>query len=96
VQSVHKATSKPSVSRLSRKCGILNISQPCRLPWPLTGLALIYLLMVLDITPFFLDFSLIQSFLLVDGSCSVTLLYEKEPILSSLLQGLKWFLVFIR
>jgi hypothetical protein len=27
----------PSVSRLSRKCGILNILKPYRPPWPVTG-----------------------------------------------------------
>jgi hypothetical protein len=29
------------VSRLSRQCGILNISQPYRPPWPVTGTALL-------------------------------------------------------
>jgi hypothetical protein len=32
----------PSMSRLSRQCGILNISQPYRLPRPSTGIALLY------------------------------------------------------
>jgi hypothetical protein len=31
----------PSVSRFSRHCGILNISQPYRPPWPITGVALL-------------------------------------------------------
>jgi hypothetical protein len=31
------------VSRLSRQCGILNISQPYRPPWPGTGIALLLL-----------------------------------------------------
>jgi hypothetical protein len=30
------------VSRLSRQCGILNISQPYRPPWPVAGIALLY------------------------------------------------------
>jgi hypothetical protein len=29
------------MNRISRQCGILSISQPHRLPWPVTGIALI-------------------------------------------------------
>jgi hypothetical protein len=36
------ATLPPSVSQLSRQCGILNISQPHSPPRPVTGIALLF------------------------------------------------------
>jgi hypothetical protein len=39
---VELTTLPPSVSRLSRQCGILNISQPYRPPWPVIETALLF------------------------------------------------------
>jgi hypothetical protein len=38
---IRPTISQPSVSRMSRQCGILNISQPYRPPRPVTGIALL-------------------------------------------------------
>jgi hypothetical protein len=51
-QRVRLKTLPSTVSRLSRQCGILDISQPYRPPWPVTAIAFYYFcLSVLHVTP---------------------------------------------
>jgi hypothetical protein len=50
VRQVRRADNlPPCVSRLSRQCGIFNISQPYRPPRPVRGIALLFFLLFIII-----------------------------------------------
>jgi hypothetical protein len=46
MQQVHKVDNLTSLSRLSKQCGVLNISQPYRPPLPVMGTALFFYVFV--------------------------------------------------
>jgi hypothetical protein len=43
-QHIGLTTLPPSMSRLSRKCGKLNTSEPYGPPWPVTAISLLFFL----------------------------------------------------
>jgi hypothetical protein len=73
-------TFPPSVSRLSRQCGILNISQLCRSPRPVTRIALLLLLLLLLLlssSSSSMEFSL---FKVLENACNFALVLQASDI----------------
>jgi hypothetical protein len=62
-------TSPPSVSLFCRQCGILSISQPCKPPWFVTGIALLFFFVPYPHIFELLVFCIQQAY--VEGICAI-------------------------